>query len=116
METPEAEQIITQEVLEKNLSAIKARIKATCERIGRDPSSVRLLPVSKTKSEKVLRMAYAAGVREFGEKRVQEAQQKSEEMADLNDARWCVIGHLQTNKPKYIDSLAHDCQAIDNLR
>lgn len=116
METPETEQIITQEVLEKNLSAIKARIKATCERIGRDPSSVRLLPVSKTKSEKVLRMAYAAGVREFGENRVQEAQQKSEEMADLTDARWSVIGHLQTNKAKYVARFAHEFQALDNLR
>ncbi len=116
METPAPEQIITQEILESNLAVIKERIKAVCERVGRDPNSVRLLPVSKTKSEKVLRMAYAAGVREFGENKVQEAQQKAEEMADLTDARWCVIGHLQTNKAKYVARFAHEFQALDNLR
>lgn len=116
METPAPEQIITQEVLENNLAAIKERIRVVCERVGRNPSSVRLLPVSKTKSEKVLRMAYAAGIREFGENRVQEAQQKSEEMADLTDVRWCVIGHLQTNKAKYVARFAHEFQALDNLR
>lgn len=116
METPAPEQIITQETLESNLAAIKKRIQVACERAGREPNSVRLLPVSKTKSEKVLRMAYAAGVREFGENKVQEAQQKSEEMADLTDARWCVIGHLQTNKAKYVARFAHEFQALDNLR
>lgn len=116
METPAPEQIITQETLESNLAAIKKRIQVACERAGREPNSVRLLPVSKTKSEKVLRMAYAAGIREFGENRVQEAQQKSEEMADLTDARWCVIGHLQTNKAKYVARFAHEFQALDNLR
>lgn len=116
MDTPAPEQIITQEVLESNLAAIQERINVACERAGRDPNSVRLLPVSKTKSEKVLRMAYAAGVREFGENKVQEAQQKAEEMADLADARWCVIGHLQTNKAKYVARFAHEFQALDNLR
>lgn len=116
METPTPEHVITQEVLESNLAAIQERIKVVCQRVGRNPNSVRLLPVSKTKSEKVLRMAYTAGVREFGENRVQEAQEKSAAMADLTDARWCVIGHLQTNKAKYVARFAHEFQALDNLR
>lgn len=116
METPAPEEIITQKVLEGNLAAIKERIRVACERAGRAPNSVRLLPVSKTKGNVVLRMAYAAGVREFGENKVQEAKQKAEELTDLTDARWCVIGHLQTNKAKYVARFAHEFQALDNLR
>lgn len=116
MNMPDPEQIITQEILENNLAAIKERIKAACERAGRNPDSVRLLPVSKTKGNVVLRMAYAAGVRDFGENKVQEAKQKAEELTDLTDARWCVIGHLQTNKAKYVARFAHEFQALDNLR
>src|SRR5690554_2788144 len=116
METPAPEQIITQETLESNLAAVKKRSQVACERAGREPNSVRLLPVSKTKSERVLRMAYAAGVREFGENRVQEAQQKAEEMADLPDTQWNVNRHIPTNKAKYDAHFAHEYQALDNPR
>jgi uncharacterized pyridoxal phosphate-containing UPF0001 family protein len=63
---------------------------------------VRLLPVSKTKPEAVLRQAYAAGCRMLGENKPQEAHRKWEAMADLADLRWSVIGHLQTNKAKLV--------------
>lgn len=109
-------QDLNQGVIASNLAAIKQRIETACAKVGRDPSSVRLLPVSKTKSNDVLRMAYAVGVREFGENKVQEAQQKSQDLSDLVDARWCVIGHLQTNKAKYVARFAHEFQALDNLR
>lgn len=99
-----------------NLGVIRARIAAACARVGRNPNTVRLLPVSKTKSNEVLRQAYQAGVREFGENKVQEARQKAQELVGLVDARWCVIGHLQTNKAKYVARFAHEFQALDNLR
>jgi len=99
-----------------NLAAVRARIAAACQRVGRDPASVRLLPVSKTKGEATIRLAYAAGCREFGENKPQEAYRKWEAMADLTDLRWSVIGHLQTNKAKLVARCAAEFQALDSLR
>jgi len=99
-----------------NLATVHARIAAACERAGRDPASVRLLPVSKTKPEAVLRLAYAAGCRMLGENKPQEAHRKWEAMADLGDLRWSVIGHLQTNKAKLVAQCASEFQALDSLR
>ena len=99
-----------------NLAAVQARIVAACQRVGRDPDSVRLLPVSKTKPEATLRLAYAAGCRMLGENKPQEAYRKWEAMADLADLRWSVIGHLQSNKAKLVARFASEFQALDNLR
>lgn len=99
-----------------NLAAVHARIAAACRRVGRDPASVRLLPVSKTKPEAVLRQAYAAGCRMLGENKPQEAHRKWEAMADLADLRWSVIGHLQTNKARLVAQCASEFQALDSLR
>ncbi len=99
-----------------NLAAVHARIAAACQRVGRDPAGVRLLPVSKTKPEATLRLAYAAGCRMLGENKPQEAYQKWEAMADLADLRWSVIGHLQTNKAKLVARFASEFQALDSLR
>jgi len=107
---------ITPQTLAANLRTIRQRIDHACEQAGRDPSAVRLLPVSKTKGNDVLRMAYAAGCRELGENKVQEARRKAEALADLTDLRWSVIGHLQTNKAKYVARFAHEFQALDRLR
>ena len=99
-----------------NLAAVHARMAAACQRVGRDAASVRLLPVSKTKPESVLRLAYAAGCRMLGENKPQEAHRKWEAMADLADLRWSVIGHLQTNKAKLVAQCASEFQALDSLR
>lgn len=102
--------------LAANLAAIRARIDAACHAAGRDPATVRLLPVSKTVDQARLRQAYAIGMREFGENKVQEAMGKWEAMADLPDLRWALIGHLQTNKAKYAARFASEFQALDSLR
>jgi len=99
-----------------NLATIHARIDAACQRAGRAPGAVRLLPVSKTKPEASLRLAYAAGCRMLGENKVQEAHSKWEAMQDLPDLRWSVIGHLQTNKAKLVARFASEFQALDSLR
>ncbi len=106
----------TVEDLRHNLAAVQARIAAACRRAGRDPAGVRLLPVSKTRSEADIRLAHAAGCRMLGENKVQEAQRKWEAMADLPDLRWSVIGHLQTNKAKLVARFASEFQALDSLR
>ncbi|KRG84827.1 MULTISPECIES: YggS family pyridoxal phosphate-dependent enzyme [Stenotrophomonas] len=100
----------------RNLAAVQARITAACHRAGRDPAGVRLLPVSKTKPEASLRLAYAAGCRLLGENKVQEAHHKWEAMQDLADLHWSVIGHLQTNKAKLVARFASEFQALDSLR
>lgn len=107
---------ISQEQLQANLQSIRARIDAACQRAGRNPAQVRLLPVSKTHAGDVLRLAYACGCRELAENRVQEAEQKARELADLADLRWCIIGHLQTNKARQVARFAHEFQALDSLR
>ncbi|WP_253445594.1 YggS family pyridoxal phosphate-dependent enzyme [Halomonas sp. Y3] len=106
----------TVEDFRHNLTVIQARIDAACHRVGRDPATVRLLPVSKTKPETSLRLAHAAGCRMLGENKVQEAHRKWEAMQDLTDLRWSVIGHLQTNKAKLVARFAHEFQALDSLR
>lgn len=106
----------TTEDFRHNLAQVRARIEAACKRAGRDPESVRLLPVSKTVDEARIRNAYAAGCRVLGENKVQEAQWKSAAMADLEDLRWAIIGHLQTNKAKHVARFASEFHALDNLR
>lgn len=107
---------VTVEDFRQNLAAVQARIDAACLRVGRDPATVRLLPVSKTKPEASLRMAYAAGCRMLGENKVQEAYGKWEAMHDLTDLQWSVIGHLQTNKARLVARFASEFQALDSLR
>jgi len=105
----------TSDDIRRNLIAVGRRIDAACRRAGRDPAEVRLLPVSKTVDEHRIRRAYAAGCRAFGENKVQEARTKAEALADL-DIRWSVIGHLQSNKTKYVARFADAFQALDSLK
>jgi pyridoxal phosphate enzyme (YggS family) len=106
----------TVEDFRRNLAAVHRRIADACARVGRDPAGVRLLSVSKTVDEARIRVSYAAGCRQLGENKVQEAYRKWEAMADLADLRWSVIGHLQTNKAKLVARFAAEFQALDSLR
>ncbi|TAN26683.1 MAG: YggS family pyridoxal phosphate-dependent enzyme [Castellaniella sp.] len=106
----------TLQEIQTNLGDIQARIQAACTRVGRNQSEVRLLPVSKTVDEARIRMAYQAGCRLLGENKVQEAYGKWETLSDLGDLQWAIIGHLQTNKAKFVARFAHEFQALDNLR
>lgn len=106
---------VTADDIARNVAAVKARIAAACESAGRDRDEVRLLPVSKTVEERRIRLAYETGLRSFGENKVQEAREKAEALADLGIA-WSVIGHLQTNKAKYVARFASEFQALDRLK
>ena len=101
-----------------NLAAIRQRIAAAAAVAGRRPEDVRLLAVSKTFSADHVRAAYAAGQRDFGENKVQEALQKKEETADL-DIRWHLIGHLQSNKARKAApafAAIHSIDSVDLVR
>ena len=84
----------------ENLKTIRERVDAACERAGRRPEEVTLIAVSKTKPPSMLQEAYGAGARDFGENKVQEILEKYPEMPE--DARFHMIGHLQTNKVKQV--------------
>ena len=98
-----------------NLAAIQARINVACAACGREPDEVRLLPVSKTVPAERLHFAYDAGIRLLGENKVQEAYDKWQALADLDGLNWAVIGHLQSNKVKYVARFAAEFQALDSL-
>jgi pyridoxal phosphate enzyme (YggS family) len=97
-----------------NLAAIRERIAAAAAAAGRDPASVRLLAVSKMFGADAVREAFAAGQREFGENKVQEALQKIEATADL-PIRWHLIGHLQSNKAKKAAAAFAAVHAVDSV-
>jgi len=97
-----------------NLSAVEARIARACERAKRARASVRLLPITKTVPAHILRLAYEAGIRSFGENKIQEAMAKREALSDLA-IDWCIVGHLQTNKVKYLTRFAREFHALDSL-
>ncbi|MBK9698246.1 MAG: YggS family pyridoxal phosphate-dependent enzyme [Propionibacteriaceae bacterium] len=98
-----------------NLTTVRARIAAACVAAGRDPSEVRLLPVSKTRPAAAVRTAYAAGCRRFGENRPQDLAAKAAELADLPGLGWVMIGHLQRNKAALIAAHATEFHGLDSL-
>ncbi|MFT3688525.1 YggS family pyridoxal phosphate-dependent enzyme [Paenirhodobacter sp.] len=98
-----------------NLALVEARIAAACARAGRARDEVRLLPITKTVPAHVLRLAHEAGIRTFGENKIQEAATKREALAEL-EIDWCIVGHLQTNKVKYLTRFAREFHALDSLR
>ena len=96
------------------LNAIRGRIDAAASAAGRDPASIRLIAVSKTFPIEAVREAYAAGQRDFGENRVQEALQKIARSTDLS-IRWHLIGHLQTNKARKAGPAFAMIQSVDSV-
>jgi len=98
-----------------NLASVEDRIARACTRAGRERASVRLLPISKTVPAHILRFAFAAGLGCFGENKIQEAAAKREALGDLA-IDWSIVGHLQTNKVKYLTRFASEFHALDSLR
>lgn len=98
----------------ENLEEVNKRILCACEKAGRDPKEVTLIAVSKTKPASMLEEAYGAGVRDFGENKVQELCEKYKELPQ--DIKWHMIGHLQRNKVKQIIGKTVLIHSVDSLR
>ena len=101
-----------------NLAAVRERIAAAARRAGRRPEEVRLVAVAKTFPIEAIREAYAAGQRDFGENKVQEALQKMDAGADMQIA-WHLIGHLQSNKARKAAeqcAVVHSVDSVDLLK
>jgi len=101
--------------LADNLSAIFARIASAAQAAGRDPASVQLLAVSKTKPASAIREIHAAGVRDVGENYLQEALTKQQELSDL-PLIWHFIGPIQSNKTKAIAEHFDWVHSVDRLK
>jgi len=101
--------------LADNLSAISARIASAAQAAGRDPASVQLLAVSKTKPASAIREIHAAGVRDIGENYLQEALTKQQALSDL-PLIWHFIGPIQSNKTKAIAEHFDWVHSVDRLK
>ena len=102
--------------ISENIAAIRERLAAAARRAGRSPDEVALMAVSKTQPPERIREAYAAGQRLFGENRVQEFAEKENPLADLREAVWHMIGHLQTNKAGKAAELFAAVDSVDSLK
>jgi hypothetical protein len=91
------------------------RIAQAAQRAGRDAGEIRLVAVTKTFGADAVRAAHAAGVRHFGENRLQEWESKQPLLADLPGAVWHMIGHLQRNKARRAVGLFHQIDSVDNF-
>jgi pyridoxal phosphate enzyme (YggS family) len=100
--------------LSNALAQVRARIEGAARAAGRDPAQVKLVAVSKTKGPELVREAYAAGQRAFGENYAQELAAKAEVLADLPEIEWHFIGHLQTNKARVVAAHAHAVHTVDS--
>jgi len=100
----------------ENIAGVRERIAAAARRAGRSPEEITLMGVSKTFPVESIRDAYQAGLRIFGENRVQEFAGKAEALRDLREAEWHLIGHLQSNKAAKAAELFDAVDSVDSLR
>jgi pyridoxal phosphate enzyme (YggS family) len=100
----------------ENIVAVREQIAAAAHRAGHREPEITLMVVTKTHPEERIREAYAAGLRLFGENRVQEFAGKAEALADLAGAEWHMIGHLQTNKAGKAAELFSAIDSVDSVK
>ena len=101
-------------MIRENLNTVQEKIRQACERAGRPADDVTLIAVSKTKPVDMIMEAYEAGIRDFGENKVQELMDKIPRLP--SDIRWHMIGHLQRNKVKYLVGKVAMIHSVDSLR
>ncbi len=101
-------------MIEENLKTVEENISASCKKSGRDRSEVTLIAVSKTKPVSDIRRAMACGITVFGENKVQEIKDKTEEIKE--PLSWHMIGHLQANKVKYLPGRVCMIHSVDNRK
>ena len=103
-------------MLRERLQKVEERIHAACARAGRQREQITLVAVTKIFPVEVMREAYALGLRHFGENYVQEFEGKAPALSDLSEARFHLIGHLQSNKARVAAGLFHVIETIDSLK
>lgn len=94
--------LLTASAIRVNVDRVLGRIAAVARNVGRDPAAVQLVAVTKGQPPEVIRLGYEAGLRDFGETRVEEALPKISALTDLGEARWHMIGHIQSRKARAV--------------
>ncbi len=102
--------------LRQKLEIVRSRIANAAAKAGRDPAAITLIAVTKIFPARAIRDAYEIGLRDFGENYVQEFEGKAPEVADLAEARFHLIGHLQSNKARKASELFHTVQTVDSAK
>jgi len=100
----------------ENITGVQARIATAARRVGRGAEEIVLMAVTKTHPAERIREAYQAGLRLFGENRVQEFAGKAAALADLKNSEWHMIGHLQTNKAGKAAEFFGAVDSVDSLK
>src|SRR5258705_7650472 len=100
----------------ENVARVREQIAAAARRAGRNPDEITLMGVSKTFPAERIREAYAAGLRVFGENRVQEFADKAGSLNDLANSDWHLVGHLQSNKAAKGAELFGAVDSVDSVR
>jgi pyridoxal phosphate enzyme (YggS family) len=103
-------------VIADRVAAVRERIARSAARAGRRPEDVTLVAVSKTHPPALVREAFAVGLRDFGENKLQEAEAKIQELRDLGaqGLRWHLVGHLQSNKARRAAELFDQVHSVDD--
>lgn len=102
--------------IEANLGRVEERVARACHRAGRSPQEVTIVAVAKTVPAERIRMAFSAGIKHFGENRVQEARDKLGLIDEVAlSATWHMVGHLQSNKAKLALKIFHTIDSLDSL-
>jgi PLP dependent protein len=103
-------------VIAERIAAVRQSIERAAVRAGRDPAGVTLVAISKNHPHEAVRAALAAGVADFGENRVQEAEAKAAALADCRERlRWHFVGHLQSNKARKVLAFADAIHSVDEV-
>lgn len=100
----------------ENIAHIREKVTLAARRAGRELEQIELMAVTKTVSAEYLREAYDAGIRLFGENRVQEFENKVSSLQNLPGSRFHMIGHLQSNKAARAAELFNSVESVDSLR
>ncbi len=102
-------------MIKTNIKAVEESIIKACNQVGRNPTSVKILAVTKTFSEQVIQKAKSFGISFFGENRVQEAREKTE-AGVFKNTTLCLIGHLQSNKASIASRIFDEIHSVDSLK
>lgn len=100
-------------MVSENILKIKQKIWEVCQKVGRNPDEITIVAVTKTVPVEKIKEAINAGIYDIGENRVQELLEKRN---SLENVRWHFVGHLQTNKVKYIVDFIHLIHSVDSLK
>ncbi|MCS7228548.1 MAG: YggS family pyridoxal phosphate-dependent enzyme [Candidatus Kryptonium sp.] len=102
-------------MIAENIYKIRQKIREVCQKVGRNPEEITIVAVTKTVPVDKIKEAINAGINDIGENRVQELLEKKSYI-DIQNVRWHFVGHLQTNKVKYIVDFVHLIHSVDSLK